>query len=34
MPESMVASLLSPILFLVLEKIWKKDEEASLWGVG
>jgi hypothetical protein len=32
-PESIIASLLSPLLFMVLEKIWKQDEEASLRGV-
>jgi len=33
-PESLMASLLAPVLFLVLERIWKQDEEASLRGVG
>lgn len=33
-PESIIASLLAPVLFIVLERIWKQDEEASLRGVG
>jgi len=33
-PESVIASILAPLLFLLLERIWKQDEEATLQGVG
>ena len=32
-PESIIASLLSPLLFMVLERFWRQDEEASFRGV-
>lgn len=32
-PESLIASLISPVLFLILERIWRQNEEASFRGV-